>query len=234
MPKHLAKVFWELDDGLIREAAFARHSFDEDGERRAHGLDPEIIIRRAKQLERAAGIVRRVRVALETGPGDDAGLGLGWAGNFIWPESPLHPREKLAPFKEEALLAIVHAVELATGVQPAQSGSDIDARFAVAGKVLRDSIDGKSSPMLLRAARGLSVGTMDAGFRRAFQAKRQKLKSLPDPETLARALLDAGEKRSATWTDLEVFAQELLMALGASKAWAKRAFEYRRKREERR
>jgi hypothetical protein len=134
-------AFYGAYAALRSEIVSAQAAF-EDHEARASLADPEDLLRRRKQLERAAEIVMGLQVALERGHEASLEMPFRWARSVTGPFIPAPPKAKLRPAKDWLLEKVTHAI--VSYAPPAEYRSEV-ARVCTAARVLASHADAHRS-----------------------------------------------------------------------------------------
>ncbi|WP_437796451.1 hypothetical protein [Sorangium sp. So ce693] len=101
-------AFHALYEALHDAAADDAIAMEQDEVRLQVGDDPEVLIVRMKQLQRAAEVVNALRVALEKGAEVSLDAPFRWARTITGASPPVHPKQKLAPQKDFLLQEVTH------------------------------------------------------------------------------------------------------------------------------
>jgi hypothetical protein len=100
-------AFYALYEAL-HDAALDNAIAMQREEERQQVDDPEVLIVRMKQLQRAAEVVNALRVALEKGPDVSLNAPFRWARTITGASPPVHPKQKLAPQKDFLVQEVTH------------------------------------------------------------------------------------------------------------------------------
>jgi hypothetical protein len=237
----LVRAFYDLDQRLNHDAVALRAAFAHPDYQACFGEDPEVPLRRAKQLERAAVIAAALRLVLERGE-----LGHGqlvvpwrWAARVAPYEPQLHPRNKLAPLKDELRSYVTLSLAEIAGIklvwQPAVNTGPIriapEATMERVAQVItfdvRRARHGRIPKRVHRAARSLAWAVMDGRF---LELNRDLSPRLPSEKVVEAVASELMELSMIEWGDVNEPIRRAFHALGKNEKWVRQMFDYRERR----
>ncbi|KYF57785.1 hypothetical protein BE04_39500 [Sorangium cellulosum] len=227
----------------LRSAADGNAIAMEQGAARQQvGDDPELLIERMKQLQRAARVVNALRVALEQGPEVSLDAPFRWARTITGASPPVHPKRKLAPQKDfllqevtQRILALAQKAEPRLGQEvPLQDAARVLAEQATRLKKSRGlehsaATDRRPRGPIEELAWAIARLPIDGRAQPALDALRQgSLASRAAQVT--QALVNLGP---STWEDPALLLEHSFRAMGMPENEARSFFSYLEKRAKR-
>jgi hypothetical protein len=239
----LYNAFHSLYKALHAAAADDAIVMGLEEERRQVGVDPEILVVRMKQFQRAAEVVNALRVALEKGLDVSLDEPVRWARSITGVAPPVHPKKKLAPQKDfliqevtNRMLALARKAEPTLGQE--LTLKDAARIFGEEAIALKASGDLRGSMATDRRHEGLIEDLAWTVARLPLDGRSQP--ALNDlrrgsiasrAAAVARTLVDLS---SNSWEDPEILLEHNFRAMGMSDDEAHSFFSYSKKRVKRR
>lgn len=212
-------------------------------EHRQVGVDPEVLVVRMKQFQRAAEVVNALRVALEKGPDVSLNEPFRWARSITGVGPPVHPKKKLAPQKDFLIQEVVNRMlALARKADPTL-GQEVTLKdaarvFGEQAITLKESGGSRRSADTDRRREGLIEDLAWTVARLPLDGRSQPaLDSLRQGSIASRAAVVARtlvDLSLNSWEDPELLLEHSFRAMGMSEDEAHSFFSYSKKRVKRR
>jgi hypothetical protein len=224
----LYNAFHELYESLSFESQGCSFAMAREEDRLRVGDDPEVLILRMRQYQKAAHVVNAMRIVLEKGPDASLDEPFHWAQTITGYNPPINPDRKLAPQKD-FILSTVTGLML-EHAPPDVSNLNEGEKLKVAGRVLAEEALNLKQDLRSRRRRGEQAEQVIGGrigdlaqriaLLRLSPYAKPALDTLPRgslgelTKVVARALLDLNE---SSWPKPELVLKHALLAWGMPK-----------------
>jgi hypothetical protein len=148
----LYNAFHELYESLSFESQGCSFAMGREEDRLRVGDDPEVLILRMRQYQKAAHVVNAMRIVLEKGPDASLDEPFQWAQTITGYNPPINPDRKLAPQKD-FILSTVTGLML-EHAPPDVSNLNEGEKLKVAGRVLAEEALNLKQDLRSRRRRG--------------------------------------------------------------------------------
>ncbi|WP_437972244.1 hypothetical protein WMF04_24415 [Sorangium sp. So ce260] len=236
---HVYNAFHALYEALHDAADVNAIAMEREAERQQVGDDPELLIVRRKQLQRAAEVVNALRVALEKGAEVSLDAPFRWARTIVGVSPPVHPKQKLARQKDfllqevrQRMLALAQKTEPTLGQEvPLKDAARVLAEQAIRLKKGRGwehsaPTDRRPRGPIEELAWAIARLPIDGRAQPALGGLRQG--SLASrAAAVTQALVDLGP---STWEDPALLLEHSFRAMDMPEDEARSFFSYLKKR----